>query len=217
MTVNVCGDIEKLPLAAASVDLVWSSLAMQWCDTAAVTREAHRVLTSGGHLVASTLGPATFVELRRAFVGVDEFRHTNDFIDLEALRQHLIDAGLTPIELQRVEMVQLLTTICVPCSPACAILAPIMSRPPITPPRPDGQVGVATLSLANYEAHALLQRGLPLTYDTYFHSRAKNERLFHYRYGYRRRQDLRQLCPPASLRAGRQIDHRYEAGRRRAR
>ena len=55
-TTTVCGDIEQLPLASASVDLVWSSLAMQWCDTHRVAQEFHRVLNAGGHLAATTLG-----------------------------------------------------------------------------------------------------------------------------------------------------------------
>src|SRR3990167_9931475 len=29
---QVCGDIEALPLAANSIEMVWSNLALQWCN-----------------------------------------------------------------------------------------------------------------------------------------------------------------------------------------
>ena len=102
----ICGDIEALPLASESIDLMWSSLALQWCDAAQVVREAQHVLRGGGYLVASTLGPGTFAELRRAFVGVDDFQHTNDFADVGALRRALVDGGLTPLTILRVELVR---------------------------------------------------------------------------------------------------------------
>ncbi|MFZ2269589.1 MAG: malonyl-ACP O-methyltransferase BioC [Azonexus sp.] len=76
---RLAGDLEHLPLAAASLDLYWSSLAVQWCDLAAALREARRVLRADGHLVLASLGPATFHELRHAFAGVDSFRHTLPF------------------------------------------------------------------------------------------------------------------------------------------
>jgi malonyl-CoA O-methyltransferase len=47
----VCGDLERLPLAKASIDLAWSNLALQWVN--ALPRafaEMHRVLAPGGEL-----------------------------------------------------------------------------------------------------------------------------------------------------------------------
>ena len=41
---RVAGDVEHLPLAPASIDLYWSSLAVQWCDPARALAEARRVL-----------------------------------------------------------------------------------------------------------------------------------------------------------------------------
>ena len=67
---GLAGDLEQLPLADASLDLYWSSLAIQWCDPLAVFREARRVLRPDGRLAVSTLGPATFHELREAFTAV---------------------------------------------------------------------------------------------------------------------------------------------------
>ena len=61
----VCADVQSLPLAAASLDLFWSSLMLQWCNrTDLAFAEAQRSLCSGGQFVFSTFGPATLHELR---------------------------------------------------------------------------------------------------------------------------------------------------------
>lgn len=100
---DVClaADIEKLPLVAATFDLWWSSLTIQWCDTKTVFSEAMRVLKSGGRLAVSTLGPATFHELRDAFSGVDSNRHTLPFSDPDHIEQALVHAGFNRIVLRR--------------------------------------------------------------------------------------------------------------------
>lgn len=97
----VCGDIEALPLADASVDLAWSSLAVQWCDLPRACREFHRVLRPGGRLAFATLGPGTFAEIAHAFAGVDDHRHTLDFCDPAAVRAAVEGAGFTVQQLQR--------------------------------------------------------------------------------------------------------------------
>lgn len=84
----LCGDAEALPLAANSVDLIFSSLAIQWCENLpALFAEVARVLRPGGRFVFSTLGPNTLQELRKAWSGVDQYQHVNRFIGLETLRQ----------------------------------------------------------------------------------------------------------------------------------
>ena len=162
---KVCADIERLPLAAGSIDLLWSSLAMQWCDAAQVVQESQRVLHTGGHMVASTLGPATFAELRRAFVGVDSFRHTNDFIEVDRLRQTVLQAGLTPIKMQRTEMVRHYPDL-------RALLASVRdlgANHVAASNRRPGLMGKHAWRrfVDNYERMRTPQ-GLPLTYDTYF-------------------------------------------------
>ncbi|GLS04512.1 malonyl-[acyl-carrier protein] O-methyltransferase 1 [Chitiniphilus shinanonensis] len=93
---HVCGDIERLPLADESVDLVWSNLTLQWCNTPdAALAECHRVLRPGGLLMFSTLGPDTLKELRAAFEGVDRHSHVNRFIDMHDVGDALGRAGLT--------------------------------------------------------------------------------------------------------------------------
>ena len=91
---QVCADIEALPLAANSVEMVWSNLAVQWCnDLPATFVELHRVLKADGLLMFSTFGPDTLKELRLAFGGVDSHNHLNRFADMHDIGDMLIHAG----------------------------------------------------------------------------------------------------------------------------
>ena len=75
------GDAEALPLANNSVDLVFSSLAIQWCYRPQLLfAELARVLRPGGYCVFSSLGPGTLKELRAAWAAVDKHQHVNDFL-----------------------------------------------------------------------------------------------------------------------------------------
>lgn len=90
----VCADAERLPLASASTELVFSNLALQWCEPATVFSEACRVLRPGGLLLFSTFGPDTLKELRAAFRGADAGEHVNAFVDMHDLGDALVHAGL---------------------------------------------------------------------------------------------------------------------------
>ncbi|NCS64849.1 MAG: malonyl-[acyl-carrier protein] O-methyltransferase BioC [Hydrogenophilales bacterium CG_4_8_14_3_um_filter_62_83] len=90
----VGADIEALPLATDSLDLIWSNLAMQWLETPDTAfRELRRVLKPGGLLLFSSFGPDTLRELSAAFAGLDGYRHVNRFIDLHDLGDALMHAG----------------------------------------------------------------------------------------------------------------------------
>ncbi len=82
------GDAEALPLASESVDLVFSSLAIQWCDHPRLLfAELARVLRPGGACVFTSLGPGTLRELRSAWAAVDSHQHVNSFLPSAALVQ----------------------------------------------------------------------------------------------------------------------------------
>lgn len=90
----LCADVEALPLAAQSVDMVWSNLALQWCnDLPATFVELHRVIRSDGLLMFSTFGPETLKELRAAFSDVDDYNHVSRFADMHDLGDMLVAAG----------------------------------------------------------------------------------------------------------------------------
>ena len=92
----VCADAEALPLAAQSVEMVWSNLALQWCnDLPATFVELQRVLKADGLLMFSTFGPDTLKELRQAFKGVDQRNHLNRFADMHDIGDMLVHAGFS--------------------------------------------------------------------------------------------------------------------------
>ena len=95
----VCGDIEQLPLGEQCVDLVWSNLALQWCNNLEHTfAEIHRVLRGDGLFMFSTFGPDTLKELRQAFSSADGYSHVNHFIDMHDVGDLLLHNGFsTPV------------------------------------------------------------------------------------------------------------------------
>ncbi|MCG5515599.1 malonyl-ACP O-methyltransferase BioC [Ectothiorhodospira sp. 9100] len=90
----VCADVESLPFAEASFDLIFSSLTVQWCnDLDRALAEFRRVLAPQGLLMFTTLGPDTLVELRRAWEVVDGCAHVNAFMDMHDIGDALVRAG----------------------------------------------------------------------------------------------------------------------------
>jgi len=88
----VNADAEALPFADRSFDLVFSNLALQWCNPDAVFRECRRVLRPGGLLLFTTFGPDTLKELRAAWRAVDRDPHVHAFIDMHDLGDALVRA-----------------------------------------------------------------------------------------------------------------------------
>ncbi|MDA8327991.1 MAG: malonyl-ACP O-methyltransferase BioC [Betaproteobacteria bacterium] len=95
-TEAVCADMDCLPLQNASVDMVWSSLALQWSNDLRVSfSELRRVLAPGGLLMFSTFGPDTLKELRSAFATVDGYAHVNHFVDMHDIGDLLLHSGFS--------------------------------------------------------------------------------------------------------------------------
>ena len=91
---QVCGNIESLPFADQSFDLLFSNLAMQWCnDLGATLMEFKRVLKPGALLQFSTFGPDTLKELRSSWQKVDSAVHVNNFIDMHDIGDALLQSG----------------------------------------------------------------------------------------------------------------------------
>lgn len=92
----VCADAEALPLADASVDLIFSNLMLQWLDDPArAFVEFRRVLKPGGVLLFTSFGPGTLGELRGAWAAVDDQVHVNRFIDMHDLGDALVRTGFS--------------------------------------------------------------------------------------------------------------------------
>jgi malonyl-CoA O-methyltransferase len=91
----LCGDAEQLPLADASVDMIFSNATLQWCnDLSATFREFLRVLRPNGMLLFSTFGPDTLVELRASWAAVDGGNHVSPFWDMHNIGDAMLEAGL---------------------------------------------------------------------------------------------------------------------------
>jgi len=88
--ISVCADLERLPLAPESVDLVWCNMALHWlADPQLALREFARVLAPEGLLMFSTLGPDALKELRAA-AGANR---VHGFTDMHDLGDMLLGAG----------------------------------------------------------------------------------------------------------------------------
>ncbi|MFQ3323507.1 MAG: malonyl-CoA O-methyltransferase [Pseudomonadales bacterium] len=77
----LAADAESLPFADASVDLIYSSMAVQWCQQLPLLfSEIKRVLKPQGKLVFSTLVEGSLTELKSAWESVDGYVHVNRFM-----------------------------------------------------------------------------------------------------------------------------------------
>ncbi len=82
----LCSDAELLPIADNSVDIIFSSLAIQWCNNLLqLIAELSRVLKPNGRLHIATLGSQTLHELKSAWQQVDNYVHVNRFQSQQAL------------------------------------------------------------------------------------------------------------------------------------
>jgi malonyl-CoA O-methyltransferase len=91
---RVNADARVLPLADRSVDLLFSSLCIQWVqDLDALFAEWRRVLKPNAQVLFSTFGPDTLKELRAAWAAVDDAPHVNVFLDMHDVGDALVRHG----------------------------------------------------------------------------------------------------------------------------
>ncbi|PAU58995.1 malonyl-[acyl-carrier protein] O-methyltransferase BioC [Pseudomonas sp. PIC25] len=161
----VAGDAERLPLREASLDLIFSSLAVQWCaDFAAVLGEARRVLRPGGAFAFSSLCVGTLQELRDSWQAVDGFVHVNRFRRFEDYRQLAEDSGLRLLGLARRP-----ETLHFPDLRSLTHELKALGAHNLNPGRPGGLTGRARI-LALIDAYERFRQpeGLPATYQVVY-------------------------------------------------
>jgi len=91
---RLCADARALPLADASIDVLYSNLCIQWIDDVpALFDEFRRVLEPGGYVAFSTFGPDTLNELRAAWAAADRSPHVGGFADIARIGDALMAAG----------------------------------------------------------------------------------------------------------------------------
>jgi len=90
----VAADFEQLPFAAQSFDLVFSSLALQWCnDLRGTLAEFARVSKPGALLMFASLGPGTLQELAASWQALDARPRVQLFVDMHDVGDAMLAAG----------------------------------------------------------------------------------------------------------------------------
>jgi malonyl-CoA O-methyltransferase len=102
----LAADAERLPLIHAGTDLLFANLCLPWCRPDRVLAEAARVLSAGGLLAFSTLGPDTLEQVRRAWALVDDAVHVHALFDMHDLGDLAVAAGLAEpvLDVDRLEI-----------------------------------------------------------------------------------------------------------------
>jgi malonyl-CoA O-methyltransferase len=166
---RVCGDALRLPVADASVDVVVSSLMLQWCDPPdQAFAEIRRVLKPDGFFVFSTLGPDTLRELRTAWAEADgiahPYNHVNHFTDMHDIGDALVRAGLCEpvLDVDRMQLTY---------PNALALMRDLktIGAHNVTAGRPRGLVGRARLQRMQDAYESFRRDGrLPATYEVVY-------------------------------------------------
>lgn len=89
-------DIHHLPLANNSIDVVYSNLALQWCNPLKdALLEVKRILKPGGVAVFSSLLDGTLDELKQSWSTVDTDDHVLGFKSEIQIQTDIKDSGLS--------------------------------------------------------------------------------------------------------------------------
>ncbi len=161
----IAGDAERLPLQAASCDLIFSSLAVQWCaNFDAVLSEAYRVLRPGGVLAFASLCVGTLDELRESWRAADGLVHVNRFRTFEAYQQLCTTSGLRAVSLERLPHV-----LHYPDVRSLTHELKALGAHNLNPGRPGGLTGRARI-VALVDAYEQFRQaqGLPATYQVVY-------------------------------------------------
>jgi len=98
----VQADACALPFADASIDLVFSSLCLQWvADLPRALGELRRVMRDGGLLVFTSFGPDTLVELREAYAQAGIAPPLSPFAAVQQVGDALVAQGFKNPVLER--------------------------------------------------------------------------------------------------------------------
>jgi malonyl-CoA O-methyltransferase len=161
----IAGDAERLPLRDSTCDLIFSSLAVQWCaDFESVLSEAYRVLKPGGIFAFASLCVGTLFELRDSWRVVDGMVHVNRFRELDVYQQLCAASGLGITSLQALPHV-----LYYPDVRSLTHELKALGAHNLNPGRPGGLTGRARI-LGLIEAYEQFRKaeGLPATYQVVY-------------------------------------------------
>ncbi len=161
----IAGDAERLPLQDSTCDLIFSSLAVQWCaNFDAVLSEAFRVLKPGGVFAFASLCVGTLFELRDSWRQVDGLVHVNRFREFARYEQLCAASGLRVVSLEQQAHV-----LHYPDVRSLTHELKALGAHNLNPGRPDGLTGRARI-LGLVEAYEQFRQaqGLPATYQVVY-------------------------------------------------
>ncbi|HEB96379.1 MAG TPA: malonyl-[acyl-carrier protein] O-methyltransferase BioC [Sedimenticola thiotaurini] len=162
----LCADLERLPLADACIDLIYSNAALQWSNDPDTTfAELRRVLRPGGLLMFTTFGPDTLKELRQAWSRVDGYSHVSPFADMHDLGDSLLRTGFADpvMDVDRI-------TLTYAAVDGLMRDLKVLGAHNVTSGRPRGLTGRARLRAmrAAYEEHRRADGLLPASYEVVY-------------------------------------------------
>lgn len=89
-------NVVRLPLADASMDLIFANGLLPWIhEMPAFFEECRRLLKPQGLILFNSLGPDSLIELRQVWRKQDNYDHVNPFIDMHDVGDALLAAGLS--------------------------------------------------------------------------------------------------------------------------
>ena len=94
----LCGDIDSLPFANDSFDLIYSNLSIQWCQSLhSVLTNVHKVLRPGGYFIFSTLAKESLIEIKKAWHAIGESHQGNKYMPFTR-QKHIYDNSLFKVK-----------------------------------------------------------------------------------------------------------------------
>lgn len=87
----VTADMKRMPFASGIFDLIFANQVIHWANPLShVLRELNRVMNVNGCFMFTTLGPDTFIELKNAWSGANQYAHVNEFADMHDVGDSLM-------------------------------------------------------------------------------------------------------------------------------
>lgn len=98
----ICCDLECTPLPDEFANVIFSNAAIQWCNTAKALTEISRIAKPNAHLLLSTFGSSTFVEIRNAWEAIgDSSDRIHQFENPQIIEHLLEDLKFKEITIKR--------------------------------------------------------------------------------------------------------------------
>lgn len=163
---SICADAEALPFIDNTFDIVFSSLAVQWCQNYSVLfSELKRVLKSQGEFHISTFGPETLQEVTKAWQKIDSFVHVNRFSTDSFLLEEINNQVFSEVQIEIDPMLTYYQSFEVLARELKSIGAHNMNAG--QPRGLSGRKKFSTLKQA-FEQNSDKKLGIPVTYQVYF-------------------------------------------------